>query len=122
MKRKRTNLDTSEANYIYAHVLLELNKYDEFKNIFVTERNKLIDEICLEVIDKANTDEDDKEALKFEILAYKLPEEERKKSLQPSRYIDGLKKPENFNEKMREKYDRTIKKLVENKFKTQTKN
>ncbi len=112
MKRKRTNLDTSEANYIYAHVLLELNKHDEFNKLFITERNKLIDEICLEVIENANKNEDDKEALKFEILAYKLSEEERKKSLLPSVYKNDLEKPEDFNEQMKEKYDKMIKHIV----------
>ncbi len=112
MKRKRTNLDTSEANYIYAHVLLELNKHDKFNKLFITERNKLIDEICLEVIENANKNEDDKEALKFEILAYKLSEEERKKSLLPSVYRSDLEKPEDFNERMNKKYDEIIKQIV----------
>jgi len=117
MSRKRTNLDTSEANYIYAHVLLELNKYGKFKDLFVTERNKLVDEICLEVIEMANNNEDDKEALKFEILAYKLQEKEKKEKLLSSYYINNIVKPKNFNDLMKTKYEKVIKQLVEKKMK-----
>lgn len=117
MSRKRTNLDTSEANYIYAHVLLELNKYEKFKDLFLTERNKLVDEICLEVIEMANNNKDDKEALKFEILAYKLQEKEKKEKLLPSYYINNIVKPKNFNDLMKTKYEKVIKQLVAKKMK-----
>jgi len=112
MNRKRTNLDTSEANYIYAHVLLELNKYQKFNDLFVTERNKLVDEICLEVIEKANKNEDDKDALKFEVLAYKLSEKEKKEKRIPLHHINNLVKPKNFNGLMKIKYEEIIKEIV----------
>ncbi|GEM_PF-2183544 len=117
MSRKRTNLDTSEANFVYVHVLLELNKFEEFNKLFITERNKLTDEICLSVIDKANKNEDDKEALKFELLSYKLSDEEKKKYYNPGNYIDNLPKPENFNKLLEEKYLGIIKETVKEKFK-----
>ncbi len=118
MSRKRTNLDTSEANYIYAHVLLELNKYEKFKDLFVTERNKLVDEICLEVIEMANNNEDYKEALKFEILAYKLQEKGKKEKLLSSYYINNIVKPKNFNDLMKTQYEKVIKQLVAKKNET----
>ncbi len=114
--RQRTNLDTSEANFVYARVLLELNKYDKFQNLFVTDRNKIIDEICLAVIDEANEKEEDREALKFEIMSYKLPAEEKEKYFSPPLYISGLKKPEEFDKKLNKKYGSIIKKYIKEKF------
>ncbi len=115
MKRKRTNLDTSEANFVYVHVLLELNKHEEFSKLFITERNKLTDEICLEVIDKANNDEEDREALKFEILSYKLPEKEKERYYNSDNYKKDVPKPENFNEFLSRKYIALIKETVREK-------
>ncbi len=114
MKRKLTSLDISEANFIFAHVMLELNKNEKFNNLVVTQRNKLIDEICLEVIDKANKDEDDKEILKSEILAYKIPGTEKKKH--PLEIVN-LEKPGNFNEIMRRKYENIIRETVKKRIK-----
>ena len=42
MNRKRTNLDRAEADYLYANVLLEFNKYNSFQTLSIPERNDLI--------------------------------------------------------------------------------
>ena len=76
--RKRTNLDTAEANYIYAKVLIALNKTEKFANLSLPERNKVIDDISAKIIKKAN-DEEDAEAILFELKSYKMTDEERKK-------------------------------------------
>ncbi len=112
MKRKRTNLDTAEANYLYAQVLVEFNSYEKFKNLSIPERNNLIDEVCAKVIDEANKQKQDREAIKFELNSYKLSEEEKKKFYDESFYQKDLIKPDNFNDKMKEKYFELIKNSV----------
>ena len=112
MQRKRNNLDTAEANFLYAHVLIELNKYDKFRNLSILERNNIIDDICLKCIDIANKDEDTKEALKLEIKSYKLSEEEKKNFYNESVYENSLPKPVNFTAVMKNKYEDVIKRSV----------
>jgi len=43
MNRKRTNLDTSEAEFLYAHSLVEFNKHKKFQELSIPERNNLVD-------------------------------------------------------------------------------
>ncbi len=112
MQRKRNNLDTAEANYLYAHVLIEFNKYDKFRNLSILEKNNLIDDICLKSIDIANKDDDTKEALKLEIKSYKLSEEEKKNFYNESIYENSLPKPDNFTAVMKNKYEDVIKRNV----------
>lgn len=97
MERKRNNLDTIEANFIYSRVLLETNKLKDFSNLFITERNKIIDEICLQVISSENSLEVDVEALKLEVLSYKLDDTEKEKFYSSKNYVNDLLEPENFN-------------------------
>jgi hypothetical protein len=112
MKRKRNNLDTAESNFLYAQVLVELNKNEKFKNLSILERNNLIDEVCLKCIDIANKNNTDKEALKFEIKSYKLSDEEKKKFYSDEVYENNLAKPEDFNDKMKIKYAEIIKNTI----------
>ncbi len=105
--RKRNNLDTSEANYLYAKVLLLFNRREKLKDLPIPVKNKLIDEVCEKVIERANKNKEDVEALKFEVKAYKLSDEERKRSLSDDVY-EILEKPKGFNEKLREKYETII--------------
>ena len=116
MKRKRNNLDTAEANFLYAHVLIELNKYDKFRNLSILERNNIIDGICLKCIDTANNDDDTKEVLKLEIKSYKLSEEEKKNFYNESVYENSLPKPVNFIAGMKNKYEDVIKKIIKDSF------
>ena len=112
MKRKRNNLDTSEANYLYAQVILALNKNKKFNDLSIPERNNLIDKICIECINLANSDEDDKEALILEIQSYKQSDEEKRNFYDSNVYENNLEKPEDFNDKMKKKYDEIIKKTI----------
>ena len=113
MERKRNNLDTTEANFIYSRVFIETNKLKEFPNLFITERNKKIDEICLQVISSENSLEDDVEALKFEALSYKLNDQEKEKFYSSKNYEKDLLEPENFNKILSNKYDSIIKRIIE---------
>jgi len=115
MKRKRNNIDTLEANFIFSRVLIELNKYERFANIFVTERNKITDEICLKVINLLDKIEDNKEALKFELLAYKLNDSEKEKYYNSKNYENNVIKMHNLNSYLSKIYDKPIKKLVAEK-------
>jgi hypothetical protein len=110
--RKRTNLDTSEANYLYASVLLKFNKNEKLRDLPIIVKNKLIDEVCERCIEQANENPDDIEALKFEVKAYKLTEEEREKSLSKEVY-EIHEKPAGFNEKLKEKYSSIIEEEIE---------
>ncbi len=101
--RKRNNLDTSEANYLYAAVLLRFNKNEKLKDLPIPVKNKLIDETCERCIERANPNKDDAEAIKFEVKAYKLTDEERAASLSEENY-EILEKPKNFNRMLKEKY------------------
>jgi len=115
VKRKRNNLDTLEANFIYSRVLLGTNKFNEFSDIFITERNKIIDEICLQVISTENDLEDDVEALKFEVLSYKLNDIEKEKFYSSNTYEKNLMKHENLNKNLSKKYDEIIKEMISKK-------
>jgi hypothetical protein len=110
--RKRTNLDTAEANYIYAKVLIALNKTEKFANLSLPERNKVIDDISAKIIKKAN-DEEDAEAILFELKSYKMTDEERKKTLLPEVYTADLPKPKGFNRILKEKYEQIIAEEIE---------
>jgi len=119
MKRKRNNLDTAEANYLYAQVLVGLNKYVKFKNLSIPERNNFIDDICFKCIDNVSIDDDTKEALKFEIKSYRLSENEKKKYYDNSMYENNLTKPDDFNERMKIKYKDVIDKNIKRFMKSQ---
>jgi len=108
VERKRNNLDTAEANFIYSRVLIETNKLKNFSNLFITERNKIIDKICVQVISSENKSSNDVEALKFEVLSYKLNNQEKEKFYSSNNYEKDLIEPENFNDILSNKYDSAI--------------
>ncbi len=110
--RKRNNLDTAEANFIYAKLLIGLNKSQKFQLLSLPARNKLIDELSSKVIKSKNSPED-AEAILFEITAYKMPDEERAKTLTPELYDANVPKPKGFNRLLKEKYEDEIKKVIE---------
>ncbi len=110
--RKRNNLDTAEANYIYAKLLIGLNKTKRFEKLSLPERNKAIDDLSAEIIKSKNSPQD-AEAILFEITAYKMLDEERQKTLAPDVYDANVPKPHGFNQKLKEKYDEEIKKMIE---------
>jgi len=112
LKRKRNNLDKAEAEFLYANVLTECNKYKVFENLSVTEKNNLIDKICLSAIKEVHTDKDNIEALSQEILSYKLREDELKKFYAPDIYDSEINKPENFNSLLAKQYTDVIKDFV----------
>lgn len=104
MSRKRNNLDTLEADFIYSQLLLRLSKQKDFDQKFVLEKNKLLDELSAKAVDMVHQNEDDREAVKFELRAYKMSDEEREKSLQSDDYINNLEKPANFTDDLKNKY------------------
>ncbi len=110
--RKRNNLDTSEANYLYAAILLRFNKNEKLRDLPIPVKNRLIDEIAARCIERANADKEDVEAIKFEISAYKLSDEEREKSLAKDVY-EILPKPKGFNQKLKEKYASIIEEEIQ---------
>ena len=112
MSRKRTNLDTAEAEYLYANVLVEFNNYDLFQGLSIPERNDLIDKVCIDVIKQSCKNEDHIEAVSQEILSYRLSKEDEIKFYSNSQFTDGLEKPENFNVLLKKKYLDLICKLV----------
>ena len=73
----------------------------------------MIDDFCFQVIEKTNENNYDIEALKFEIVAYKLKVKE--KYYTPLNYEDNRVKPNNYNKDLTKKYDQTIKGLVSSK-------
>ncbi len=115
MKRKRTKLDTIEANFIYAKVLVSLGKFKGFSELPIPTRNSLIDSACEEIIEAANSSEEDIEALKFEIKSYKLTDEEKTEFYGPAQYDETVKKPENFNQNLKEKYSGLIREITKKK-------
>ncbi len=110
--RKRTSLDTSEANFIYAKVLLAFNKNEKLKDLPIPVKNKLIDEACENIINKANDNTDDIEALLFEIKSYRLSDEEKEKAYSNDVY-EKLEKPKGFNELLKQKYSGFIEREIE---------
>jgi hypothetical protein len=110
--RKRNRLDTAEANYVYAKLLIGLNKTKRFETLSLPERNKTIDDLSGKIIRKTNSPED-AEAILFEITAYKMTDEERQKTLAPDVYDANFPKPKGFNQKLKEKYDEEIKRMIE---------
>ncbi len=114
--RKRTKLDTIEANYIYAKVLLAFNKINGFSDLSIPERNSLIDSACEEIIERANSAEEDINALKLELNSYRLNDEEKREFYNPELYESTVEKPKNFNEKLKKKYSKLINEIVSQKY------
>ena len=112
MKRKRTNLDKAEAEYLYANVLLEFSKYDTFKDLSILEKNNIIDQVSLNAVKQAHSDEDDIEAVTQEILSYKLTDEELKDFYSADKYISDVEKPSDYNLMLEKRYSGIIKRLV----------
>ncbi len=104
--RSRTNLDTSEANYLFSAIILKFNRNEELKDLPIPVKNKLIDEVAERCIEKVNNKED-AEALKFEITSYKLNEEEKKNFYNPEVY-KIVEKPKGFNKYLKEKYSKVL--------------
>ena len=104
--RIRTNLDTSEANYLFSAIILKFNRNEELRDLPIPVKNKLIDEVAEKCIENAN-DKEDAEALKFEITSYKLSEEEKNKFYNPDVY-KIVEKPKNFNQHLKEKYSKIL--------------
>lgn len=113
MRKKRNNLDTFEANYIYSRVILGIGKVKKFNDLYIGKKNNLIDEICLEVIKQTSKSTDDLEDLMFEITAYKL--ENKEKYYTSSQYDKNVKKPNDFYDKLNIKYDLLIKRIIKEK-------
>ena len=116
MSRKRTNLDTAEAEYLYANVLVEFNKYDSFQELSIPERNDLVDKICIDVITKSCKNEEHIEAVSQEILSYRLSKEDEVKFYSNTQYTSGLEKPENFDALLKKRYFAFLGKLVKATF------
>lgn len=112
MGRKRTNLDTTEAEYLYANVLVEFNKYDSFEGLSIPERNDLIDKVCTDVIKEACKNKEHVEAVTQEILAYKLSKEEEERFYSPEVYTSGVEKQENFEKILGNRYQEKIVEFV----------
>ena len=112
MNRKRTNLDSAEADFLYSNTLVEFNKYDSFKDLIIPERNNLIDEICVKSINQTCRNKEHIEAVTQEVLAYRLSKEEEMKFYDISQYTSGFEKQENFNELLKKKYINLISELV----------
>ncbi len=117
MSRKRTNLDTAEAEYLYANVLVEFSKYESFQDLAIPERNNLVDKVCTDVIRKSCKNEEHIEAVSQEILSYRLSKEDEIKFYSNSQFTKGLEKPENFDALLKKKYLNLIDKLVGHHFK-----
>jgi hypothetical protein len=115
LSRKRTKLDTIEANYIYAKVLLAFNKLKGFSDLPIPVRNSLIDSACEEIIERANDSEENIEALKSEIYSYRLNDDEKEKFYSPEFYDAEIEKPKNFNSLLKEKYSDLISQTVSKK-------
>lgn len=112
MSRKRTNLDSAEAEFLYSNTLLEFNKYDSFKDLIIPERKNLIDEICVKSIIQTCRNKEHIEAATQEVLAYRLSKEKEMKFYDISQYTSGSEKAENFNELLKKKYINLISELV----------
>jgi len=112
MSRKRTNLDTAEAEYLYANVLVEFSKSELFQKLSIPERNNLVDEVAIEVVKKSCKNSDHIQAITDEILAYKLFGDDEKEFYSSLNYVTGLEKPANFNELLKVKYERLITEIV----------
>jgi hypothetical protein len=112
MSRKRTNLDTAEAEFLYANVLVELNKKEAFQKLSIPERNNLVDKVAINVIKKSCKDAEHIQAISEEIVAYKLSGKEEAEFYSKSNYVTGLEKPANFNELLKTRYANFIKEEV----------
>ena len=112
MERKRTNLDTAEAEFLYANSLVEFNKYENFQKLSIPERNNLVDEVCLEALRKSCKDDNHIDAVSKEILSYKLTKEEEHKYYSSDKYVKGLERPENFDEMLKVKYVNLISNII----------
>jgi hypothetical protein len=111
--RKRTSLDTTEANFVFTKILLKINRDERLKNLPIPVKNKLIDEVGLASIKEVHSNDEDVEAIYFEFTSYKLPDEERAKSLSPEVYIKK-ERPKGYNEYLKTLYSDIIdKKLSE---------
>ncbi len=110
MSRKKTNLDTLEAEYLYANVLVEYSKYESFQELSILERNNWVDKVCADVVRKSCKNEEHVEAITQEILSYKLSKEEIFYGIDV--YTSGLEKPESFNKLLEKRYNNKIVELV----------
>ena len=113
MSRKRTNLDTAEAEYLYANVLLEFNKFEIFKTLSIPKRNDLIDKVCIDAIKQTCKNEEHIEAVSQEIISYRLSKEDEVKFYSDAQYTSGLEKPEQYDARLKKKYLNLITLLVE---------
>ncbi len=77
-----------------------LNKIGNYKFFMKRKRNNL---------------EDDVEALKFEVLSYKLNDIEKEKFYSSNTYEKNLMKHENLNKNLSKKYDEIIKEMISKK-------
>ncbi len=116
MSRKRTNLDTAEAEYLYANVLLEFNKYESFQTLSIPERNGLIDKVCIATLEQSCKNEEHVEAVTQEILSYRLSKEDEVKFYSDTKYTKGLEKPENFNALLKKRHLDLLCNLVKAEF------
>jgi len=112
MSRKRTNLDTAEAEFLYANTLVEFSKYKSFQELSIPERNILVDNVCIEVIEKSCRNVEHIEAVTQEITSYSLTKDEEIKFYSNAQYTKGLEKPENFQPLLEKKYLALICSLV----------
>ncbi len=113
--RKRNSLDTSEADFIFAGILLVMNRDNNLMNLPIPLKNQLIDAAGLNAIKKVHPNEEDVEAIYFEFTSYKLSNEEREKSLQNTVY-SKIEKPKGFIERLREKYSGVIEQAVREEY------
>ena len=104
MSRKRTNLDTAEAEYLYANTLVEFSKYKSFQKLSIPERNNLVDNICIAAIKKSCRNEEHIEAVTQEITSYSLTKDDEIEFYSNAKYTKGLEKPENFQLLLEKKY------------------
>ncbi len=107
----RNSLQTSEANYIYANVLVKLNKNSNFVNLSLPEKNSIIEMISKSIVSEKNQDPNIVEALLFEMLSFRLSDEEKQIAYNEKNYL-VKEKPQGFNKSLIEKYQETITKKV----------
>jgi hypothetical protein len=103
----RNTLQTSEANYVYANVLVKLNKNQNFANLSLPEKNSIIEMISKSIVSSINQDHNIVEALVFEMLSFRLSEEEQQIAYNENNYL-VIDKPQSFNKSLIDKYHETI--------------
>ncbi len=105
--RKRTSLDTSEANFLFTKILLKINRDERLKNLPIPVKNHLIDDVGLACIKSVHSNKEDVEAIYFEFTSYRLSDEERKISLSSEQYMK-IEKPKGYNENLKSLYSKII--------------